>query len=157
MKRAVQNLMNDYHRRKRPVLSLDSGVVEPAVEDEGLARFEQQFLLSWRNDLLDRAWTAVKEMETQTGQPHHTVLRIRVDSPELTSKGWAARLAEAVGHPVTPGAFRQALQRARRVFTGHVIHEVAASLDDPTQSAIEEELAELNLLEYCRPYLKGPG
>jgi RNA polymerase sigma factor (sigma-70 family) len=155
VKRAVQNLMHDYYRRKRPVRSLDSDVVEPAVEDEGLARFEQQFLVSWRNDLLDRSWHAVKEMESQTGQPHHTVLRIRVDSPELNSKGWAARLSEAVGHPVTPGAFRQALQRARRAFTGHLIHEVAASLDEPTAATMEEELAELQLLEYCRPYLKG--
>jgi Sigma-70 region 2 len=155
VKRALQNLMNDYYRRKRPVGSLDSDIIELAVEDEGLARFDQQFLQSWRNDLLDRAWTAVKEMEGQTGQPHHTVLRIRVDSPDLNSKGWAARLAQAVGHPVTPGAFRQALQRARRAFTGHLIHEVAASLDDPTRTAMEEELAELQLLEYCRPYLSG--
>ena len=155
MKRAVQNLMNDYYRRKCPVLPLDSDVIEPAVEDEGLARFEQQFTQSWRNDLLDRAWTAVKEMESRTGQPHHTVLRIRVDSPELNSSGWAARLAKAVGHPVTPGAFRQALQRARRAFTGHLIHEVAASLDTPSERAMEEELAELELLEYCRPYLNG--
>ncbi len=65
-----------------------------------------------------------------------------------------ARLSEAVGHPVTPGAFRQALQRARRTFTSHVIREVAASLDDPTPVAIEEELADLQLLDYCRPYMK---
>jgi RNA polymerase sigma factor (sigma-70 family) len=153
VKRAVQNLMIDYYRRKRPVRRLDSDIIEPAVEDEGLARFEQQFTQSWRNDLLDRAWTAVKEMESRTGQPHHTVLRIRVDSPDLNSHGWAARLAEAVGHPVTPGAFRQALQRARRAFTGHLIHEVAASLETPSLGAMEEELAELELLEYCRPYL----
>ena len=155
VKRAVQNLMNDYYRRKHPVRSLDSDVIEPAVEDDGLGRFEQQFLQSWRNDLLDRAWNAVQETETRTGQPHHTVLRIRVDSPGLTSKGWAERLSAAVGHRVTAGAFRQALQRARRAFTAHLIHEVAASLDDPTQASIEEELAELQLLEYCRPYLKG--
>ncbi len=154
VKRALQNLMHDYYRRKRPVLSLDSAIIEPAVEDEGLARFEQQFLLSWRNDLLDRAWLAVKEMERKTGQPHHTVLRIRVDFPDLTSNEWAERLSVAVGHPVTPGAFRQALQRARRAFTNHVIREVAASLDDPTPVAIEEELADLQLLDYCRPYMK---
>jgi RNA polymerase sigma-70 factor (ECF subfamily) len=155
VKRAVQNLMHDYYRRKRPACPLDSDILEPAVEDEGLVRFDQQFLQSWRNDLLDRAWGAVKEMETRTGQPHHTVLRIRVDSPALNSKGWADRLSEAMGRPVTPGAFRQALQRARRAFTGHLINEVAASLDHPTLGAMEEELADLQLLEYCRPYLRG--
>ncbi len=55
VKRAVHNLMKDYYRRKRPVVSLDSDLVELAVEDEGLALFERQFLQSWRNDLLDRA------------------------------------------------------------------------------------------------------
>ena len=59
-----------------------------------------------------------------------------------------------MGHPVTPGTLRQALQRARRAFTGHVIREVAASLDTPVR-AIEEELADLQLLDYCRPYLNG--
>ena len=56
---------------------------------------------------------------------------------------------------MTPGAFRQALQRARRAFTGHLIQEVVASLENPSEGAMEEELAELQLLEYCRPYLRN--
>ncbi len=61
------------------------------------------------------------------------------------------------GRPVSPGAFRQALQRARRQYTGYLLDEVGASLDDPTPAAIEEELADLQLLEHCRPYLKQRG
>ncbi|MGP0063155.1 MAG: RNA polymerase sigma factor [Isosphaeraceae bacterium] len=157
VKRAVQNLMKDYYRRKRPVASLDSGVPEPAVEDEGLAQFDRQFLQSWRNDLLDRSWNAVKELEERTGQPYYTVLRTRVDHPEQTSKGWADRLAEALGRPISPGAFRQTLQRARRAYANHLIGEVAGSLNDLRPQALEEELADLELLEYCRPYLKRRG
>jgi len=154
VKRAVHNLMKDYYRRKRPVVALDSGIMELAVEDDGLAQFDRQFLQSWRNDLLDRAWASVKELEHQTGYPYYTVLRIRVDDPDLKSSGWAARLAESLGRPISAGAFRQTLQRARRTYADHLIGEVAASLNDLRPQALEEELADLELLEYCRPYLK---
>lgn len=55
VKRAVQNLINDHYRRKRPNVSLDAGTPEPAIADGGVAEFEQQFIESWRKDLLDRA------------------------------------------------------------------------------------------------------
>ena len=157
VKRAVQNLMKDYYRRRRPVRSLDSSVAEPAVMDEGLAQFDRQFLVSWRNDLLDRAWGSLREREATTGQPYHTILRLRVDHPGLTSEDYSQRLSDTLGRPVSPGAFRQALQRARRVYAHHLLNEVGASLDDPTPQAIEEELADLQLLEHCRPYLKDRG
>ena len=78
-----------------------------------------------------------------------------MDEPGLTSNEWAARLSERLGRPVTPGAFRQALQRARREFARRLIDEVRASLlEGPTRQTLEEELADLELLEYCRPYLQ---
>jgi RNA polymerase sigma-70 factor (ECF subfamily) len=154
VKRAVQNLMKDYYRRKRPVRSLDSSVEEPAVRDEGLAQFDRQFLVSWRNDLLDRAWGALEEQERMTGHPYHTILRLRVDQPELNSTECSQQLSRTLGRPLTAGAFRQALQRARRQYAAHLIAEVEASLHDPTPEAVEEELADLELLDYCKPYVK---
>ena len=78
-----------------------------------------------------------------------------MDEPGLTSNGWAARLYEKRGRPYTAGAFRQALQRARREFALRLIEEVRASLlEEPTRQTLEEELADLELLEYCRPYLR---
>ena len=121
-------------------------------------QFDRQFLLSWRNDLLDRTWGSLNELERSSGQPHHTILRLRVDEPNLTSTEWAARLSERLGRPMTAGAFRQALQRARREFALRLLAEVRASLlEEPTPQALEEELADLELLEYCRPYLKRSG
>jgi RNA polymerase sigma-70 factor (ECF subfamily) len=82
VKRALQNLMKDYYRRRRrdatPLEPAPSGV---AVLDEGLVQFDRQFLKSWRNDLLDRTWVALDELERATGQPHHTTLRLRVEEP----------------------------------------------------------------------------
>jgi RNA polymerase sigma-70 factor (ECF subfamily) len=155
VKRAVQNLMKDYYRRKRPGRSLDSDIAEPAIEDEGLAQFDRQFLASWRNDLLDRAWGALRDREHASGHPYHTILRFKVDHPDLTSEDSSQRLATVLGRPFSAGAFRQALQRARREYAHHLLGEVGASLDDPTPQAIEEELADLRLLEYCRPYLNS--
>ncbi len=160
VKRAVQNLMKDYYRRRRRdgAATLEPGLHEPAVLDEGPAQFDRQFLMSWRNDLMDRTWGALHDLERATGQPYHTILRLRVDEPGLTSREWAARLSERLGRPVTPGAFRQALQRARREFALRLLAEVRASLlEDPTPQALEEELADLELLEYCRPYLQRSG
>jgi RNA polymerase sigma factor (sigma-70 family) len=157
VKRAVQNLMKDYYRRRRrtSTRSLEPGHSEPSSLDEGLVQFERQFLLSWRSDLLGRAWGALDERERSTGQPYYTILRLRIDEPGLTSNEWAARLSEKLGRPVTPGAFRQALQRARREFALRLIDEVRTSLlSEPTPQTLEEELADLELLEYCRPYLQ---
>ncbi len=111
VKRAVQNLMKDYYRKRRrdSARSLEPGVSEPSSLDEGLVQFDRQFLQSWRIDLLDRAWGALDEMERRTGQPHYTILRLRVDEPDLNSNEWAARLSEKLGRRITPGAFRQAL------------------------------------------------
>jgi RNA polymerase sigma factor (sigma-70 family) len=155
VKRAVQNLINDHYRRQRPNISLDARTPEPAALDSGIAQFEQQFLESWRKDLLDRAWIALAELEKNSGQPYHTVLRSRVDHPDLPSHELAAQLSRALQRPLTAGAVRQALQRSRRKYVNYLIAEVLASLDRPTRDDLEEELSDLNLLDHCRPFMKG--
>jgi RNA polymerase sigma-70 factor (ECF subfamily) len=155
VKRAVQNLMNDYYRRKRRDVPLDSAIGEPVAPEDGSEQFDRQFVHSWRNDLLDRAWGAIEEFERTTGQPYHTVLRYRVNNPNLTSGDLAQRLSQTLGRSVSSGAFRQALQRARQRYADYLVDEVGSSLDHPTREAIEEELGELGLLEHCRPYLRA--
>jgi RNA polymerase sigma-70 factor (ECF subfamily) len=154
VKRAVQNLINDYYRRRRPSIPLEGDVAEPAAAGGGTAHFEHQFLESWKNDLLGRAWKALLELEQTEGQPYHTVLRMRVDQRELRSAQLAEQLSATLGRSITAGAFRQTVQRARHKYVNYLIKEVAASLEQPTPEEIEEELGDLELLEFCRPYLK---
>jgi RNA polymerase sigma-70 factor (ECF subfamily) len=154
VKRAVQNLINDYYRRKRPTISLDSRTPEPAAGESADAKFDQEFLESWRKDLLERAWNALAELEKNTGQPYHTVLRSKVDHPDVSSTELAERLSVALDRPVTAGALRQALHRSRRRYVDYLLTEVLASLDHPTRDNLEEELGDLNLLHYCRPFLE---
>jgi RNA polymerase sigma factor (sigma-70 family) len=155
VKRAVQNLINDHYRRKRPVSSLDSQTIEPAVADRGLVAFEQEFIESWRKDLLERAWTALADLEKSTGQPYHTVLRSKVSHPDLPSSQLAGQLATRLKKPFTAGAVRQTLARSRRKYVDYLLTEVKASLDHPTQDNLEQELSDLNLLHYCRPFMKS--
>jgi RNA polymerase sigma factor (sigma-70 family) len=158
VKRAVQNLIKDHYRRKRPTVSLDANTPEPAAADGGMADFDAQFIESWRKDLLERAWKSLEELQTDTGQPYHTVLRSKVDNPDLPSQALAGKLSSALKRPISAGALRQALGRSRRKFVGYVITEVRASLDHPTQDDLEEELIDLNLIHYCRPFMKhGDG
>ena len=144
VKRAVQNLINDHYRRKRPTVSLDARTPEPAAADGGIAEFEQQFLESWRKDLLDRAWNALAELEKNTGQPYHTVLRSqgRSSRPRL-GRSSPSNCRSALNRPLTAGAVRQALQRSRRKYVDYLLTEVLASLDHPTRDDLEEELERL--------------
>jgi RNA polymerase sigma-70 factor (ECF subfamily) len=154
VKRAVQNLITDHYRRKKSSRARNAPMVEPAIEDPRLAAFDQEFVASWRNDLLDRSWKALEELQETSGQPYHTVLRFRVDNPDVTSSNAAPRLSRLVGRPLSPGAVRQAVQRSREKFVDFLLAEVLRSMDRPSQEELEEELGELSLLEYCRPFMK---
>jgi RNA polymerase sigma factor (sigma-70 family) len=154
VKRAVQNLINDYYRRKRPALSLDARTPEPMAADTGLPDFEEQFIESWRKDLLDRAWSSLAELEKNTGQPYHTVLRSKVSHPDLTSDKLASQLSTTLKKSYSAGAVRQTLQRSREKYVDYLLTEVRASLDNPTRDEVEQELIDLNLLHYCRPFMK---
>ena len=154
VKRAVQNMISDHFRRKKLIQSRNMPIVEPAALDPALSRFDEEFVASWRNDLLDRAWIALADLEKATGQPYHTVLRFRVDHPELPSDQAAEQLSRVVGQLLTAGAVRQTVMRARRKFVDFLIAEVQDSMDHPNQDDLEEELGDLKILEYCRPYLK---
>ena len=154
VKRAVQNMISDHFRRKKTLRSKNLPMVEPAVLDPALSRFEEDFVASWRNDLLERSWAALAELEKNTGHPYHSVLRFRVDNPELSSEQAAEKVSRIIGQSLTAGAMRQAVMHSRRKFVEFLIADVLESMDRPTQDELEEELGELKLLEYCRPYMK---
>ncbi len=156
VKRALQNLVNDYYRRRRPSVSMDALFCEPVTEDCAPPQFEVEFIESWKKDLLERAWRVLLDLEKKTSLPYYTVLRLRVDYPDLRSHQLAEKLSSALGRTVTAGAFRQAVQRARSKYVNFLINEVKASLRDSTPEDVEEELGDLGLLEFCRPYLKQP-
>jgi RNA polymerase sigma-70 factor (ECF subfamily) len=113
---------------------------------------ERAFAESWREELLARSWQSLAEEEQRSGQPHFTVLKLRVEHADDSSQQLAERLTTALGRPVTAGAGRQMLHRARERFAEHLLEETTRSLGDAPEG-LEEELADLDLLQYCGPVL----
>lgn len=134
-------------RRPRPLSDEEAGRLEAPAAMSGT-----EWIAGWRQCLLERAWEAVELRERQSpGNWHYTVLKLTTDSPDADSKELAARMD--VEPPMTPAAFRKQLSRARAAFARALVEEVGKTFDNPTPEAIVEELAEVGLLEFVRPYL----
>ena len=115
--------------------------------------FEQQFLDAWRDDLLQKTWQALAEYESAGGGPYHTVLRICAANPALDTKALAVKLTHELGKATSPGAGRVLVHRARDKFAQLLIDCIADSLETATYEAIESELIDLQLIDYCRDAL----
>jgi RNA polymerase sigma factor (sigma-70 family) len=157
VKRAVYNLMMDHHRARRArVQALPEDVADPASDtalDSWIEAHDRRFVESWRAALLERAWAALARDEQKTGRPWHTILRLRVDRPELRSPELAEEIGRWLGRSVDANWARVNLHRARDRFTALLLQEVATSLDEPTRERVEQELIDLELHEHCREAL----
>ena len=152
VKGTLLHLVADYRKRQQrwPIpLPADGLAVVESVEPE----FDAAFADSWRDELLARAWAALAAADGRTGQPFSAVLRFRADHPDMRSPELAEHLADRLGRPLSAAGVRQVLHRAREKFAELLLVEVGRVLDDPTPAAVEQELADLSLLDYCRPAL----
>jgi RNA polymerase sigma-70 factor (ECF subfamily) len=130
---------------------LEIDVTDPAPTVSQIA--EESFLKNWRADLLARIWQALERSDEESGRNFYPVLRLRVEHPDLSSEAAASLLSSRLGKSVSAVSFRQSLHRARELFANLLLEEVAQSLEEPTTAEIAQELADLGLLEYCRPAL----
>jgi RNA polymerase sigma factor (sigma-70 family) len=153
LKGVLSHLVGDHYRRQRkqplalnPEYEPEAAADEPALSDE-------DFLASWRNELLGRAWSALAQHEKQNGQPFHTVLQYRAAHPEARSEQMAEQLSSQMGRPVNTAWVRQTLHRAREKFAEILLDEVVQTLRAPTMSDLEQELIDIGLIEYCRPVM----
>ncbi len=157
LKTTLIHLVTDYQNRlrHRPV-PLDKTFNEPAVPAADPAAAEEQFLQSWKEELLARAWESLEKVERQGGQPYYSVLRFRAENSAATSAEMAAQLTEQLRpeHPFTDTGIRKTLQRAKMQFADLLLEEIAQSLDNPTAEELERELIDLELMPHCRAALK---
>jgi len=157
LKTMLFHLVADYQKRqRRRPRPLGSALIEPAAAPADEATSDQQFVNSWREEILARAWATLAEAERQGKQPYYSVLRFRAENPETSSTEMAARLSAQL-HPEQPfseAGVRKTLQRARMQFADILIDEVGHSLGEPTAEQLEQELIDLDLLPYCRSALK---
>lgn len=157
VKTVVYRLIVDHQRRKKRQQHegpMHSNVAEPAANDESTpVGDDAAFQASWRDELLVRCWQRLADEEASTGKPYHSVLIYRVEHPEMRSPELAAGLSAKLGRPMNAGAVRVLLHRARDFFAEILLDEVMQSLATVSLDGAEEELIELDLLEYCRPAL----
>jgi RNA polymerase sigma factor (sigma-70 family) len=153
VKRALFHLVQDHHRgrlREPAAVALGPDMDVPAPGDEAA---ENDFRESWRQEVLSRAWQGLEAAQRETGQPYHDLLRLRVDQPELTSNDLAELLTQRLGRPFSATNVRQLIHRARARFADLLLDDVRASLEGAPWERVEEELAELDLLKYCKDHL----
>jgi RNA polymerase sigma-70 factor (ECF subfamily) len=151
VKGALFRLVQDHYRAagKSPhPVSLEPEAAVAAPDESAAA--EAAFRDSWRQELLSRAWKALEQVQAETGQPYHDVLRCRVDQPDLSSTQLAEQLAAQHGKTFSAANVRQLLHRARERFAELLLDDIRQSLEGAPQAEVEEELAELNLLKYCK-------
>lgn len=149
LKSSLSRLVSEYRTRRQPLPTtpLDADLVQrPEAEVE--------FQGAWRSELFAGAWTRLQEYELSSGQPDFTVLHYRMQHPELRSQQLAAALAPTLGPHVDVNWMRKRLHHARNKFADALLEQVAQSLTEPSQAALAEELAELELLEFCRTALE---
>jgi RNA polymerase sigma-70 factor (ECF subfamily) len=130
-------------RRARSVPLEDVDVADPTAGDQDP---DEAFQASWRDEILARVWSLLEASHAQSYQ----VLRYKAEHPDATSDDIARRLSDSHGAETSAANIRQVLHRARERFSNLLLQEVAHSLDDPTDEAVDEELIELGLYQYCR-------
>jgi RNA polymerase sigma-70 factor (ECF subfamily) len=154
VKGTLFHLVADYRKQQRARPAPLPGNGAALAADPGIVESDQQFVDSWRDELLARAWAGLAEVEARTGQAYYAVLRFRADHPDCHSPQMAEQLSGRLGRPFTAAGIRQILHRARENFADLLLDEVIHSLDLPTTEQLQHELAELGLLSYCQPALR---
>src|SRR5204863_7617542 len=130
---------------------MHSNIAEPEIDADAASGDDALFQTSWRDELLARCWQKLADDERKSGKPYHSVLRYRVDHPDLRSPELAAGLSKQLGKPINAGAVRVLVHRARDLFAEFMLDEVTESLAGNSLDEAEQELIDLELHEYCRP------
>jgi RNA polymerase sigma-70 factor (ECF subfamily) len=153
LKVCLRNLMHDHWRKqqKGPQRAAAFGQVEPAAPPEPAG--QDSFEASWRDAVLARTWEALARYEADAGKPYCAILRMKTESPAIRSDELARQLGEALGRLLSAEAARQTLHRARETFADLLLDEVGRTLPAAGREQLEEELIEIQLIDYCRKAL----
>ena len=152
IKTSLYRLMVDHYRGKQKRNKLGTTDQIDFVAANSPDSDTDEFTIAWRQTILDKAWEKLEHLQMQSTKPYFTILRARVDHPELTTKQLHEHLQES--QPVqipAEGSFRVYLHRARRKFATLLTEQVSLSIEEPTPENVEAELIDLGLHSYCRP------
>ncbi|MEM9410517.1 MAG: sigma factor, partial [Planctomycetota bacterium] len=144
----------DYYRsrNRRADVQLEVEILEPVAQDEEPAG-DEQFAEVWRDEMLKKAWDALYDLEVESGKAWYSVLQTRVNNPQMRSSDLALAMSEQLDKTISSANVRVLLHRAREKFSVLLIEIISNSLESNSADQIEEELADLRLLEYCQAAL----
>ena len=139
LKTVLARMVIDYHRQ------FPAEHLIPDLESHpgpiGLTNPSTAYERAYAAQLIEQTW---RKLASDDGHPMYTLLRIKVDHPDLTSEEIANRLATPEWVP-TAGWVRTTLFRVRNRFAEHLIAVVANTVDNPTNQTIAEELLAVGL------------
>jgi hypothetical protein len=154
LKQVVRNTAFNFLRRGPEPARSGANIAEIAAPAEALPRFENEWIGEWRACILKRVWRRLHELQKKSrGSLPYTVLRLSVAQSDSTSDVLAERVSALTKKPMRADAYRQQLSRARRQFAQYLVDEVAQTLTGPEPSDVEDELADLHLIDYVREFL----
>ena len=143
------------HLRRRPG-AVQSGAPLDQIPARDVFEFpaEDEWLAGWRRVVLAGVWEALENHQREhAGNLGHTVLRTLVDHPQEDSSQLAARVSAQCGRTIQPEAFRKQVSRARRLFAELLVAETARTLENPSPLKVEEELIDIGVMKYVKPFL----
>jgi RNA polymerase sigma factor (sigma-70 family) len=152
LKTTLRNLVTDYQRKRRHQPA-PLGAHEPAAEATA-AEDDREFLSIWRDELLRRSLLALEQHDQAKGQYLYTVLRWRMDHPQMRSHVMAEQLGARLNRSLNAVWVRKRLALARTKLAEFLLAEVRQALNENSSAdAVEQELIDLGLFEYCRSAL----
>jgi RNA polymerase sigma factor (sigma-70 family) len=161
LKVSLRNLVMDHYRKQKVVRDKgprslpDESSIPGAPADQRAD--DQAFVSSFREEVLARTWEALEEVQRNGRQPYHTVLRFKIQHPEMPGTEMAETLSRQLGKTFNDAAMRQILHRARSQFADLLLDEVSRTLGKPNTEELTKELVELRLLDYCKSALERRG
>jgi RNA polymerase sigma-70 factor (ECF subfamily) len=137
--RAREALAEEAPTAQAPPPALPAQLGEQVIDEKELRKVWVQVLHLW----------ALRVLSTE--QPVAAgVLKLHLDNESLTSDELARKLPTRPNSSDPAGWVRKQLARARKRLKQLIRQGVQHSLDQPTEEALQEELAELGLLELLR-------
>lgn len=143
LKTALSHLATRARSRRPPPAPLPTDVPDAPADDRA------DFDADYRRAVLDAAWRRLRT-DPAVGAGQYAALRVKADHPDLPADDLARLMPDRGTAPMTPEAFRKALQRGRERFAECLYAVVAGSLRLPGPEDVATELADLGLLRYCR-------
>lgn len=157
VKKAVIHLLREFHRERKArakITPLEGDEAQAPPTPTPIDVHEAEFMALWRKELLNRAWDEMELQQSASGPPYYAALQVKAEEPEISAADLAERLRSAEKGDYSAAGVRQVLHRSREIFAEKLLAEVSRSILSDDHDDLVDELAELDLLTYCRQALR---